>query len=358
MSDDFELEKNTDTVCCPSCGAQLTYDIATGKLKCDHCGHTQEIENNDSVERRQLTDDILRQKTEWTEGTVYRCDQCGAKGVLHKNSLSMPCPFCGSTNIVSASELVGLRPDAVLPFNFNGDRARAIFEKWISRKWLAPRHFKTADIREHIGGLYLPSWSFTAYVEALYKGTLGKTVTTSSRSMNGTIRYNTHIRYFNVSGVINQQYNDHLVPSATQISPINFNRLLPFNLTVAKAYKPEYLTGIPTEHYSRDLGPCFDDFSTFIRRDLRQKIMNKHGADTVRRLDINLNYRDKKFNYLLLPIYVAHYLYGEKNFNFFINGISGKIVGKYPRSRIKILLLSLLGITIVGVVGFLFWYFR
>jgi hypothetical protein len=121
----------------------------------------------------------------------------------------------------------------------------------------------------------------------------------------------------------------------------------PFDLKLVKVYRQEYLSGLTAEHYSRNLETCFGDFSNFIRADLRRKIMKKHNADVIQTLEIKTDHHDKRFNYILLPVYVANYEYNKKTYNFFVNGASGVIVGTYPKSKLKIALLVLGGLIVL-----------
>jgi len=344
-------EKESATIInkCSACGASADYDIESGNLKCGHCGTIKEIEQDDKVARRQLTDSIIKERTNW-QSSVFRCDSCGAKEVLDKKDITSMCPFCGSSNIVDTKELAGIRPDSVIPFQITKENAIDRFKKWIKSRFLAPRIFKQSDIRERINAVYTSTWSFTAETQNSYSGTLGKTVTYTTRNSQGQTVTRTKINWFRVNGQIRENYIDYLVQSGDRISPAMFSKLKPFDLKLIKVYRQEYLSGIAAEHYSRNLETCFNDFSNFVRADLRRKIMRRHNADQVQKLDIKINYTDRKFNYMLLPVYVANYAYNKKTYNFYVNGVNGVIVGKYPKSKLKLALIGLgIGILVVGV---------
>ena len=339
--EDFSNEKEAESanINCASCGAMLNYDIASGNLKCDHCGSIQVIEADNAVQRREISSEVLGTRAEWKDGTVHRCDNCGAKEVLNKNDISKICAFCGSGNIILQSELAGIQPDSVIPFQINQDKAEIKFKEWMKKRWFAPSAFKHADIRQHMNAVYCPNWSFSAKTESTYNGTLGRRQTrTNSRG-----QFETYIRYYRVNGSISQDYFDYCVQSGTKISPAVFNKIKPFNMKLLKVYRQEYLSGIIAEHYSRNLETCFDDFTKYVKSDLRQRIIRRHNADVVQSMNINVNYRDKKFNYVLLPIYICNYMYNKKNYNFYVNGVDGKVVGSYPKSKIKIFFAILLG---------------
>jgi len=360
MSEDqtqFLTEKEAETITnkCSGCGATMDYDIESGNLKCGHCGNIKNIENDDKVERRQMCDALTKERAEWNESAVFRCDGCGAKQSLDKKDISRNCPFCGNPNVVAIEELAGIKPDSVIPFQITKESAVDRFRKWIKTRWLAPRMFKTADIRERINGLYSSSWSFSAQTDNNYSGTLGRRVQTYHRVRNSSGQYvtqtRTEIKYFRVNGQLSKSYLDFFVQSGDKISPAMFNKLKPFDMKLLKVYRQEYLSGIVAEHYTRNLDLCFTEFANFIRSDLRRDIMRRHNADVVQSLDIRTNYRDRKFNYVLLPVYIANYMYNKKNFNFYINGASGQIVGKYPKSKIKVALIVLGVVAVAAAVG-------
>lgn len=353
-----QQEEKTVINNCPNCGGVLKYSIKEGELKCPNCGYIQPIENNDAVMRRELTDDILKSKDTWTEAKVYRCDNCGAKQVLDKKDISQVCPFCGSPNIVCTEEMSGIKPDSLIPFQITNNASEELFKKWISSRKLAPHNLKSDDIREHLNRIYCPTWSFSANVFANYNGVLGKSETYTKRDINGNLTTETRINWFNVSGQMTKTYTDYIIQSSDRISPIIFNKLKPFDLKNIKNYQQEYLSGISAQQYTRNIDVCFNDFSNNVRSDIRRMIMQKYNADSVRFLNIQLTYPDKRFNYLLLPLYIANYEYKNKTYNFYINGISGKVIGKSPISKLKIFLITAGVVITAGIVVFLLKYFN
>jgi DNA-directed RNA polymerase subunit RPC12/RpoP len=344
-----EHESETALHKCDNCGAVMAYDVASGNLKCGHCGTVRDFTPDDEaesrVQRRALTDAALREHADWKEGTVFRCDNCGAKEVLDKRDLAKNCPFCGSSHIVELEDLPGIKPDSVIPFQITRETALSRFKKWIKSKFLAPKDLKKEQRTENFNGMYSSSWSFSANTNSLYSGTLGRTETRTRYNGKTHTTYTT-THYFKVSGQIEQDYRDFFVQSGDRIPSAMFDKLKPFNLSFLKIYRAEYLSGIIAEHYSRTIEVCFNDFADFVRRDLRHKIMRKHGADTVATLNIDTNYRDKQFNYVLLPVFIANYTYKNKLYNFYVNGASGKVVGKYPISGWK-LFFTILGVGLV-----------
>ena len=345
-----EREVKTAANKCPKCGAELKYDIETGNLRCEHCGQTVDLDDGGAVTRRAMTDEITKSHEQWKDGAVFRCENCGAKGVLDKTALSKHCAFCGSSHIVSTHELAGIKPDSVIPFQITKQSARERFLKWLRSKFFAPGKLKRIDKDEQFNAIYSSSWSFSANTATKYNGTLGRRET-RTRTVNGRTQTTSTIRYFRVSGDIQQNYRDFFVQSGDRINAKTFDKLKPFNLSFLKVYRQEYLAGIVAEHYSRTIDVCFNDFTNFIRRDLRNKIMRKHNADVVQSLNLNTTYNDKAFNYVLLPVYIANYTWNKRLYNFHVNGTNGKVVGKYPKSGWKIFFTILGAAAIIGAVA-------
>ena len=351
----------TETVKCPNCGALLKYDIASGNLKCEHCAHTQPIAADVAVARRELNADIMQKRESWADTRVYKCQNCGAKAVIDPKKINQTCVFCGSSNVVITNEIAGIKPDSIIPFQISPTQIEPIFKTWLKHRKFAPRMFKTEDIRESVMQTYCPVWCFCANTNTAYNGTVGRheTYTKTTRGSDGKMYSHTETRtvWFNIAGTIYRQYTDFLIQSSDKISAQNFNKLKPFDLSLVKPYRAEFLMGLNAQHYTRDLETCFNDFGAFVRGDVRREIIHKHNADVVKFLDMKTAYTDKKFNYTLLPLFIAHYKYKKKVYNFFINGISGKLVGKSPLSLWKILFTSLFAGALVGILAFLGYHF-
>jgi ribosomal protein S27E len=336
-----EREVEAESKRCSGCGGSMVFDIESGNLKCERCGTMMVVDDSGAVQRRAMTEEIMRSHEKWQDGAVSRCDGCGAKGVVDRKSLSKHCAFCGSAR--------GIKPDSVIPFQVTKESARQRFMKWLKSKIFAPSAIKRLRTDEQFNAVYSSSWAFSANTYSQYAGTLGRRET-RVRTVGGRTTTTTVIRYFRVSGDIQQSYRDFFVQSGDRIQSSTFNKLQPFNLQHIKAYREEFLAGIVAEHYSRSIDICFKDFTDFIQRDLRHRIMHRHHADVVQSLTLNTNYSDKAFNYVLLPIYIANYTWKGKLYNFYVNGASGKIVGKYPVSGLKIFF-AVLGIAVLVGLG-------
>jgi hypothetical protein len=65
---------------------------------------------------------------------------------------------------------------------------------------------------------------------------------------------------------------------------------------------------------------------------------------------VETDYSGQTFKHILTPIWLLTYNYGLRNFQVVINGYTGAIAGKYPKSWLKITLAVLAALAVAGVV--------
>lgn len=328
---------------CPNCGASLVFDPKLQRLRCDYCNNAFEIKSQKSSEI--ILDFSLDKYVKWHEETkVSHCDSCGAEFVFDKNEFAKTCPFCDSPSVTRIEDLEGIRPNAVVPFKLTQADAKECYQKWIKRRIFAPSSFRKNHSIQEFKGVYSPSWTYDTKTVSTYKGVVGDYyyITVGTGKNSYTVR---KVRYRNVSGRHEAVFDDIKINSSRQISDKDFNKLKPFNTNDSVEYKRQYLAGYTAEHYYKSLNQGWAEALNVINNKIRASIIASLKCDVVRHLDITTKYLNKTFKYVLLPIYIAHHLYKKKQYYTYINGSTGKTVGKAPISVPKItgFILGLLG---------------
>ncbi|MDR0777843.1 MAG: hypothetical protein LBE48_00165 [Methanomassiliicoccaceae archaeon] len=333
----MEDAKSTDIIKCSNCNASMRFSISNNALKCDHCGQIEKIEGgNNNVVRRELTDNVMKEHEPWNDSVVFRCSLCSALIDVDKHEIMKMCPFCGNPAVIKTEELPGIKPDSLIPYTVTKRSATELFSKWIRSKLYAPGKCRKHATAENVNSVYSPVWSFTANTSSHYNGMLGEDYTVTVTDSKGNTHTETRTRWFRVSGYIDANYTDVFIPSGKQIPKKMADKLEPYPMNKAVGYRQEYLAGRAAEHYSRDIKTCFDEFGKYVYADLCQRIKRKYNADHVGKMDIDTTYKTKYFNYVLLPNYIANFKYKDKLYNFYVNGATGEVVGKYPLSAVKI----------------------
>ena len=77
---------------------------------------------------------------------------------------------------------------------------------------------------------------------------------------------------------------------------------------------------------------------------LQQLCAQQVPGDTYRNLRISPEFSGRTFKHVLVPVWLLSYTYGPKAFQVIVNGYTGRIAGRYPKSIWKIVLLVLLAV--------------
>jgi hypothetical protein len=250
--------------------------------------------------------------------------------------------------MTAVEDLAGLKPNGVLPFSVSEKQATYNFMKWLKKKWFTPKDLKTTARINTFSGVYTPTWSYDSQVNTVYKGVL----TRQETRRNGD-KLETYTVSIPVSGKRDDNFIDVLVPVGQKIDRVSFKNLEPFAFSNLKIYSKNYLAGFTANHYIVPATEAWKSAEQQMKSVITNRIVKKHHADAVSYLNMTMTHANRLYSYLLLPIWVCNYYYKEKLFNFFINGNTGKVTGKVPRSAIKIILFILFILGLFGLLIFL-----
>ena len=83
---------------------------------------------------------------------------------------------------------------------------------------------------------------------------------------------------------------------------------------------------------------------------IRYKIHYQHLGFTLQNLNMETSISNITYKYALLPIYIRHVEYKGKQYEMYINGQTGKVYGKVPRSRGKVFSFFAKAIGLAGII--------
>ena len=341
---DFEQMQNLSQSIgykCPGCGATLEFDPQSQMLKCAHCGTESKIDFDTQITERSFEEIFNCQQ--WTgDVKIIQCQNCGAKEVLEKTEISSSCPFCGSPSVLEVDELAGIKPDTAIPFKMSKQTATQKCLKWLKSRLFAPSQFKKDVKIKSLKGCYLPTWTFDCQTTVFYEGRLGKRYT-ETYVVNGKTMTRTKVRYFNVSGRLDKSYNDIYVKGSEAVDEKFLQRIQPFDMNDYVKYDDKLLAGFEANHYTIQPIDAWHQAEDMIKNACYHEIVARYGADEVSYLNLNLVHNQQSFKYLLLPVYISATNYKNKLYNQYVNGVTGKVSGRVPKSPLKISLAVLLG---------------
>ncbi len=336
---------------CPNCGNFLYYDPESGKMKCDYCGTKEDIQEVGSAVELPYHDSVEQGFVKWDGVKSVKCKSCGAISLLPNYETVSQCPFCNASNIVDVDDIQGLCPNGVLPFRISKDKVPFLYQNWLKSKTLAPNKLKKNAKRQPARGIYIPLFTFDSNVECDYVIRYGKyyTVTVGSGKNRRT---ETRTRWYTASGYIENFFNDVQIEASKSITQKNLSKLGGFDTDNSLDYHNQFISGYSAERYDKGLDESWQDAKDLIKKSLRQSIVSRYNADVVDYVNMNCGFYDKTYKYILAPIWIFSYKYAKKTYDCIVNGRSGRIVGKYPKSPVKI---GAIALTCAAIVGVMIW---
>ena len=349
-------EKETDKKC-PNCGATLTFDPASGMMHCDYCGYFGELRKPDEGQEiceMDLDAAISLESFNWGEQKKsVQCKQCGAVTIYDALETAALCPFCGSTSVMPAATENTIAPGAVCPFTVTKEQAGERFNKWLKKKWFAPRAAKKRAKPDAFQGMYLPYWTYDAQTTSSFTARVGYDKTVKDR--DGQSR--TETRWNRVSGVYQRFFDDITVMASKRQENSGVKDCEPFDFSQLVPYSPQVVAGFIAERYSIGLKEGWATAEKIIQSDLRSSIpeyARRHWrADHADSVCFTTYYTDMTYKYLLVPAWISSFKYKNKVYQFAVNGQTGKVGGKSPVSAWRIILAILLGAGIITGLYFL-----
>ena len=341
---------------CPSCGGALQFDSALQKVKCPYC------ESEFEMEALKGRDAVLEEAQPPGEENLwageesissYICRSCGGEILCDASTAATSCPYCDSP-VVMKERLGGmLRPDLVIPFKLDKEAAKAALVKHISGKVLLPKCFKSENRINEIKGIYVPFWLFDADAsgDARYRATRVRTWSDAN--------YNyTQTKYYEVRRAGTMAFRAVPVDGSTKMPDDLMESIEPYDMSQAVDFQTAYLAGYLADKYDVDAETAKPRaqarMETGTRETLRQTVTGYDGV-TEQGADVQITHG--KARYVLLPVWLLHTRYENKDYTFAMNGQTGRMVGDLPMSRLAYWLwfagISLAGTALAALVGML-----
>ncbi|MBN8578456.1 MAG: hypothetical protein J0L66_16045 [Cytophagales bacterium] len=363
MSDFTEKTKSINLeLACKECGALLKFQPGTNHLTCEYCGTKNEIaqpeEAAGTIKENSLEDFLAKEVEgdEKIEVVTVKCDGCHGINTFDPKTVSDKCAFCGSPLVVkSASTSTMHRPEYVLPFGIDLQKAIQGFKKWIAGLWFAPGDLaKYADAPRSLNGVYIPYWTFDCATQSNYTGQRGEnyyvteTYTTQENGQTVTKqRQVTKTRWHFASGRVANTFDDLLIEASGSLDKKILRTLEPWDLKNLVAYNDKYLSGFRTETFAVDLRTAYQAAKGRMEPEIEATIRSHIGGDRQLIHSVSTTYNNPTFKHILLPVWVSAYRYNNKVYQFIINARTGEVQGQRPYSTGKIVLAILGGIALL-----------
>jgi hypothetical protein len=347
---------------CPACGADAHWNATKKALVCPYCGTESPMEvspegvvkeNDLAAALRALPAD---QRGWRAEKKSVQCQSCKAITVFDPKRVAQRCEFCGSAQIVPYDEMKApISPESMLPFTIPEATVRDTVRAWYGNRWFAPNRLKKAALTDTVHGVYLPYWTFDSQVHADWQAESGYYyyVTETYRDSQGRTqtRQVQKIRWQSSSGRLDHFFDDELVAATRGVDGELLPQIEPFPTKQLEPYSASYVAGWPVEQYQIDLIAAAQAARSRMEAKTRAMCAQQVPGDTHRNLQVRADFSRQTFKHVLLPVWLVSFNYGQNAFQVLVNGVTGEIAGRYPKSAWKIFFFVLFILALIGIIA-------
>ena len=333
----------TSTYKCPNCGAGLLFDPELQKVRCDFCLSeftVAEIEAYNQKLEAEAEQPFKppRETAENSHLISYHCDSCGAEVVTEETTSATFCYYCHNPVLMTERLTGSYRPQKVIPFAVDRERALDIFKTYARSKKFVPQDFTSASQLEKMTGIYLPHWMADYQASIDYAGTATNLRVWSS----GNTEYTEHKEFIlERKGTVDVSHVHEV--AIRKIDRQLIDSITPYDETAAVDFSQAYLSGFFAEKYDiqqPEVQPVIENRVRQYAETLVQDTIGAYNRVNLTRKDVGLAAR--AWHYTLLPAWIMTYFYRGKTFIYAINGQTGKIHGELPVDQKKLSVTSLL----------------
>ena len=322
---------------CPCCGAKLTFSGKTEQMTCEFCDASFSMEQAKAAQEAEAEDAASSSMT-WTtteqlliqdeNGKVkgYRCPSCSAEMVADENTAATECPYCGSQAIIPDSFGGMYKPDYVVPFSVDKQKAQSKLKDFVKGKKLLPKSFTANNRIDSITGLYVPFWLYScnASGSVTYEGVKVQT----REDANYVYEKKDHYR---VKRSGEMDFEKIPVDASTKMDATVMESLEPYDMSKAVAYDAAYFSGYLADRYDIQEKDAQPRANERVKNTFRDKMREQvSGYDTVDEKSEVINLSEAKAEYAMLPVWMMTTKFEGNSYTFGINGQTGEMVGSLP----------------------------
>lgn len=300
---------------CKNCGGNTVYSPEKHMMFCPFCESekSEELDNGTSPEM-----------------TV--CPNCGGEVPVDKHTSAAQCPYCDSWLIFNERIEGEYTPKLILPFQMGKEVCKNSIREKFKKNIFAPTDFLSEVRLNGMQGYYVPYWFYNYKTHCTFRGEGTKVRTWTT----GNTQY-TETSYYAVDRDMDIDF-DKIPADASEAMPDEVMDLMePYNYNQMVAFDPKYMSGFCGEKYNMVSEVTEPRARKKMDEDAAAMLKESYaGYSAVRTISQNVNIEDSSADYGLLPVWKYDYTYGGKEYPFYVNGQTGKIIGEAPVSKKKV----------------------
>ena len=329
---------------CPQCGGGVKIDGSSQKSTCPSCNTEFEVAALAEYQKAMaepakdnIDFDTSNAGSAWESAdlgdlSTGSCPSCGAEIIGDSTTIATVCPCCGNTQIVQQRVAGLLKPDYVIPFQLEKKAAVEALKQFYKKKPLLPDLFKEENQINSIQGLYVPFWLYDAASQGnmAYKGTKVRSWSSGSYDYTQT-------SYYSVLREGGLGFEKIPVDASEKMDDKYMDSIEPFDYTKMKDFLTAYLSGYIAEKYDVDVEASKERAITRIKNSFEKQFAKTvTGYSSLVKEKAVINVEKGKVSYALFPVWILNTKYKNENYQFMMNGQSGRIVGNLPIDNGKV----------------------
>lgn len=338
---------------CPKCHAVLNFNPQGQNWKCEYCRNEFDLDQitTSEIKRKNVIENDYNETTD--EVDLYSCPNCGAEIIAETNMSATSCVYCKNTAILKNKLQGKFNPEYIIPFKYTKEDAQNAFKKMGKGKILMPKQFNMRKNIKDITGIYIPFWLYDYTSEGIIETECEKISTWKS----GNYKYTKTDKYKVTRGG-SMNFENIPVDGSKKFPNDIMNSIEPFDYGELKKFNHSYLSGFLSEKYDITKEEAIKEGvkrakNTFVD-EMESDII---GYDHISTTKSNINLKNVKSRYVLLPVWMLNIKYKNKILTFAMNGQTGKIVGNIPIDIKKTIFIWVLIFVLTFILLFLIYYY-
>ena len=322
---------------CPCCDGSIEFSSRHQKMKCPYCDTEFEMDTLQAYDEAlgQEQPDNMTWQTDpggdWQEGEqeglrIYQCKTCGGEIVTDETTAATSCPYCGNPVVMLGQVAGDLKPDLVIPFQYDKKAAVEALKNHYRGKRLLPKVFSGENHIEEVKGVYVPVWLFDADADASIRYRA-----TRVRSWSDSRYHYTETSHYSVFRSGHLSFDAVPVDGSTKMDDTLMESIEPYDLSGAVDFQTAYLSGFLADRYDVSAEQSVARANERIRTSTEQAFADTvHGYTSVIPASSHVNLQNGKARYALYPVWLLNTTWNGKSYHFAMNGQTGKFAGDLP----------------------------
>ncbi|MCF0151423.1 MAG: hypothetical protein HUJ80_08455, partial [Firmicutes bacterium] len=177
-----------------------------------------------------------------------------------------------------------------------------------------------------IKGVYVPFWLFSGSADADVR-----LQATRTRTLTTPKEYITHTDHFDVQRSGSVQFDKIPSDGSSKMPDDYMDAIEPFDYSKLVPFSTAYLPGFFADKYDVTAEDCAVRAGNRARNSAADAMASDVvGYDSAVVTHSNVTLRDTVIQYALLPVWVLHTKYRDRDFLYTVNGQTGKMAGRLP----------------------------